>query len=637
MSVRVSGGDWTTVSSTYKWNSNGWTCPSIDLSDYAGSTVELAFVISTANNESVYSGGSNPDVASGWYVDDIAVEHGPIVFRNPEDFELGLGDWWSHSGMWQLGVPTAGPGSAYSGDSCMGTVLGGNYAEPPYKGGTQYSYLISPSFVVPSDNPRLRFHHWYSFSWSDYGYVRVRVSGGDWTTVSSTYIWNSKGWTCPSIDLSDYADSTVEIAFVISTANNESVYSGGSSADVASGWYVDDVAVEHGPIVFRNPDDFELGLGDWWAQSGMWQLGVPTAGPSAAYSGDSCVGTVLGGNYPEPPYRGGSQTSRLISPPFVVPPNNPRLRFFHWYDFSWSDYGYVQMRVNGGDWMTISDNFTWTSAAWTPYQPISLSDYVDSTVEIAFVISTMNDESIHAGGSNPDVAPGWYIDDVRIEPIAMSISCPGDQYISLCSMPTDYCLPVPVHGATSVSVLSGNATWADDTLCVPIAVAGDYDIVIEADSAGVKADTCEFTVFASLDIPLTLSSENLLFASTDTATVAPDPQMLYIESPCDTGSLDWVLTVASQGDWLQVDKTAGTNPDSVVVSIVDPPYVTGTYDGLLIFSDNATGEVLATADVSFFVESGVDVGTELTMPGTTVKIPVTMATTQPLSLSLIHI
>src|SRR5205807_8155512 len=54
-----------------------------------------------------------------------------------------------------------------------------------------------------------------------------------------------------------------------------------------------------GTPVFNNPEGFEGGLGDWSTERGTWQVGVPTSGPRAAYTGTNCAATVLAGNYPD--------------------------------------------------------------------------------------------------------------------------------------------------------------------------------------------------------------------------------------------------------------------------------------------------------------------------------------------------
>ncbi|MCK4773261.1 MAG: hypothetical protein KAT30_00695, partial [Candidatus Krumholzibacteria bacterium] len=90
-----------------------------------------------------------------------------------EDFEGGwMFDWSITAGTWQVGVPSSGPGRAIDTTRCAATVLAGNYPE-----GVSSRLKRETTFVVPpaSENPRLRFWHWYSFSCSDYGYVEIRT------------------------------------------------------------------------------------------------------------------------------------------------------------------------------------------------------------------------------------------------------------------------------------------------------------------------------------------------------------------------------------------------------------------------------------------------------------------------------
>ena len=274
--------DWVDVSTTYtSTGSNIWTYPSIDLSDYAGKSIEIAFYFYSINT-------SFGNVSSGWYIDDIEVVTGSIAFNNPEDWESGIGDWASERGTWEVGAPSSGPGSAHNGIQCAATVLDGNYAEPVS------SKLISPVYTVPSasQNPRLRFWHWYSLSSGDYGKVQIKVVGTtDWVDVSTTYTsTGSNIWTYPSIDLSDYAGKSIEIAFYFYSINT-------SFGNVSSGWYIDDIEVVTGSIAFNNPEDWESGIGDWASERGTWEVGAPSSGPGSAHNGIQCAATVLDGNY----------------------------------------------------------------------------------------------------------------------------------------------------------------------------------------------------------------------------------------------------------------------------------------------------------------------------------------------------
>ena len=396
--ISIDGGSsWEIISESYTSTGSGiWTYPFIDLSAYTGSTVQIAFYFHS------HQVGYYGNVSTGWYIDDVELITGEIVFNNPEGFELGIGNWAAERGTWEVGEPTSGPGDAYSGQNCAATRLDGNYAEPVD------SRLISPPFIVPSapQNPRLRFWHWYSFSSGDYGKVQISVNGGDWQDIFIDYTSTGSGvWTYPFIDLSTFADSTVQFAFYFHS------HQVGYYGNVSTGWYIDDVEVITGQIAFNNPEGFELGIGDWAAERGTWEVGEPTMGPDSAYSPPNCAGTVLDGNYAEP------VDSRIIMPSFVVPSGglNPALQFWHWYSFSSGDYGEVQIKVEEGAWQPISNQFTNTSSnIWTPFY-IPLSPYADSMVQIAFYFHS------HQVGYYGNVSTGWYIDEVEILPDVVGI------------------------------------------------------------------------------------------------------------------------------------------------------------------------------------------------------------------------
>ncbi len=228
-------------------------------------------------------------------------------------------NWYVESGTWEVGTPTSGPDSAYNGDNCAATVLAGNYSEPT---DTRLIRFVKFTVSAASENPRLRFWHWYSMSSGDYGKVQIKIEGAtDWEDISTSYTsTGSNIWTYPSIDLSDYAGETVQIAFYFHSVDT---YFG----NVSTGWYIDDVEVITGPINFNIPEDWESGIGDWASERGTWEVGTPSVGPGAAYDGQQCAATVLEGNYSEP------VDSRLESPKFTVSAasENPRLRFWHWY------------------------------------------------------------------------------------------------------------------------------------------------------------------------------------------------------------------------------------------------------------------------------------------------------------------
>ena len=139
--------------------------------------------------------------------------------------------------------------------------------------------------------------------------------------------------------------------------------SGGSGT--ANGWYIDDVSIETKVVTFNNPEDFELGIGDWSADNGLWEVGTPTTGPMSAHSGQRVAGTVLDGNYHN------NANTRLISPSIALGSLSPgeviQLKFWQWYSLS-NDNGRVQVSVNGGAWQTISDPvFDGANTNWSQY------------------------------------------------------------------------------------------------------------------------------------------------------------------------------------------------------------------------------------------------------------------------------
>ena len=315
-----------------------------------------------------------------------------------ENFEGSTTGWSVDAGTWEIGIPTSGPNAAYGGAKCAATVLAGNYSE-----GVN-SRLTSPVITIPASNlnPRLRFWHWYNFNAGDTGTVQIKVVGTPtWQNISVGYYHTgSNTWSCPSIDLSSYAGQTVQIAFFF---HSQQV---GSFGNVSTGWYIDDISIVTGPIVFNNPETWENGIGDWYVDKGSWQVGTPTSGPTSPNGGTKCAATVLAGNYDE------NVDSKLISSAFVVPDliQVPNLRFWHWYNFNAGDTGTVQIKVVGYPiWHNISLQYTGTSGGiWScPY--IDLTNYAGQTVQIAFFFHSQQ------VGSFGNVSTGWYIDDISLE------------------------------------------------------------------------------------------------------------------------------------------------------------------------------------------------------------------------------
>jgi hypothetical protein len=386
----VGSSTWNTISPNYTGTCGDvWTYPVISLKAYAGKNVQIAFLYG--------SGGGGP----GWFIDDVSLISGPNNFTFPEGFENGMGEWFAETGVWEIGEPASGPNSAHSGHNCAATILAGNYP------GGASSRLVSPAFLVPAMNlnPRIRFWQWYNLGsniWGpDVATVQIKeVDSSLWTTISPNYTGTCGDvWTYPSISLANFSGKNVQIAF--------SLQSGGGGI----GWYVDDISLITGPFAFSSLETFESGMGDWYAETGLWEIGAPTSGPNSAHSGQNCGGTILSGNYP------GGSSSRLISPPFHVPDStqNPSVRFWHWYDLGsniWGpDVASVQIKaVDSSTWATISPNYTGTGGNIWTYPFISLNSFAGQYVQIAF--------SLQSGGGGI----GWYVDDIKVLIDSVNIS-----------------------------------------------------------------------------------------------------------------------------------------------------------------------------------------------------------------------
>jgi hypothetical protein len=402
--ISVNSGKWRTLLDYCSGVSPVWTQVAFDISAYAYSTIRLGFYF--------YSTGNNED--NGWYIDDINIVKSVVSFNNPEDFENGVGDWSADNGLWEVGSATVGPKSPHSGVNVAGIDLNRNY---PANANTR---LISPATKLPTlgykEKIQLKLWHWfrtkehnsnYPYSYNpDKCYIQISVNSGSWKTLLNPCSGVSMVWTQVVLDISAYADSTIRIGFYFtSTGNNED-----------AGWYIDNISIEKSIVVFNNPEDFENGVGDWSADNGLWEVGVPGYGPPNTHSGNKCAGINLNGNYPA------NANSRFISPEITLTPKegqNPELFFWHWfrmkehnsnYPYSYNpDYGYIQIKTKNSDWQTIGDTATGISPAWTQAHA-DLSAYADSTVRIGFYFTST--------GNNED--NGWYIEDIRIEGIDTS-------------------------------------------------------------------------------------------------------------------------------------------------------------------------------------------------------------------------
>ena len=161
------------------------------------------------------------------------------------DWESGIGNWSADNGVWQVGTPTAGPESCFSGTQCAGTVLDGNY------GVDTDSRLISPSIelsaVTGTEEIHLRFQNWFSYLGGDSGQFQVSIwdvatsTWSDWSNEGGS-VANTSGWSLKDVNLTAYAGEVIRIAFY-HTASRPSCCN--SSGFESTGWYIDDVSISY--------------------------------------------------------------------------------------------------------------------------------------------------------------------------------------------------------------------------------------------------------------------------------------------------------------------------------------------------------------------------------------------------------
>jgi len=437
-----------------------------------------------------------------------------------ENFDSGnpYNRWYADNGLWQIGSPTYGPPMAngcraHSCPNCATTGLTTNYPS-----GTDSRLISRPSLqiTIPPSNqfPRLRFWHWYNFS-SSHGKVEVMGTNGTWYAVSPSYTGFSGDWTYTSVDLSAFAGQMVQIAFHLIPD-----CCGGS----APGWYIDDVELLAGAPVFNNPESWEGGIGDWYAETGTWQVGVATkaGGPPVDaqgfqdHTGSNCAVTLLNANYPS------GADSRLVSPPIVIPPASefPGLQFWHWFNWS-SSYGQVEVKGTNGTWQPVPDAvYTGSSAGWTPGFG-DLRSYAGQMVQIAFHMIPQC-----CGGS----AQGWYVDDISIQTAGAPVleSVPSSQAACVGAFVS---LDVTASGDTPLGYQwrfnSNSITGATNaTLVLPniqLSQAGYYEVLITNDAGSTNSSPALVTVeecFVGVPIQPTNTTSGSVTNSNGSWTVA---------------------------------------------------------------------------------------------------------------------
>ncbi len=339
------------------------------------------------------------------------------------DFEAGWGDWYADNGIWQVGLPTSGPGGCFNGSAlCAATNLSGTYPD------NSSSTLISPNIQLPTISANqqilLGFEQWLGIGSWDSAVVEIADQTapgvwGAWQPLASSTTPNSgMGWGIGTlVDLSSHAGKIVRIGFLLSQGN--SGYPSYSTA-VGPGWYLDDVEISVNapaavPVSSATPYFAGGGAGwtDWYADNGVWQIGAPTSGPGGCFDGSTqCPATNLSGTYPA------NSSSALISPnlelPTITADQQIRLRFEQWVAMGSWDSAVVEIADQTapgvwGAWQSLA-SYTTSSGAWA-YPLLDLSSHAGKTVRIGFLLLQGN--SGYPSYSTA-VGPGWYLDNLEI-------------------------------------------------------------------------------------------------------------------------------------------------------------------------------------------------------------------------------
>lgn len=374
-----------------------WFPYQTDLTILAGQQVEVAFY-HQAN-------ASSPSI--GWTIDEVEVARvTPLAGGDVSGgFESGWERWSATRGIWQVGgAPAGAPGGVFSGTACVGTLL--SLTAPD---GVS-SRLVSPTVDLPSVDPTtqelvLRVAGYHDYQPGDNGQWHLQVfdgssqTWGPWTVIAPAVDLRSEVWYPLEVDLNGYSGRRVRVSFLHQP----------NTSTPSFGWALDEVEV-----IAREPQgslysDFESGLGDWWIDNGIWEVGLVGSGPSGAYQGAQVAGTILGGTAPN------GLASRLVSPAVDLPTVSPGsgvetfLRLGTWHDYQSGDFGDPQIQVydfsslTWSGWTDLGRDVTFVGATWYPTR-FDLDPYAGQRIRVAF--------EHRPNTSSP--SSGWFVDAVEI-------------------------------------------------------------------------------------------------------------------------------------------------------------------------------------------------------------------------------
>ncbi len=333
--------------------------------------------------------------------------HKPTIFF--ADFEGDNGGFTtSWTAPWEWGIPTSGPGDAFSGRKVWGTNLSGTYPND------EHSFLVSPSIDLRSYQGQQVQLFWWQWleteeeGYSLFDYVQVEISNDGGMTWSTIYGPTSGAvdmtWTRHSIALAqDYMVSDFRMRFLLHS----------DSSINKRGYYIDNVGIQ--PIYTETlyEEDFETSDGGFTPGSNTtnqydkprwsWEWGKPVPEP-AAHSGTRVWATNLTGSYDS------KENSFIVSPAIDLSGYADKQLVLSWWEWLWTedtyDYASVEISTNGGTtWQEIHGR-----------QNSSLDRWVKRSVELDRQDAVANFYVRFRLQANSGASRlGYYIDDVRVD------------------------------------------------------------------------------------------------------------------------------------------------------------------------------------------------------------------------------
>jgi len=213
-----------------EWTSIPMTRKSGDFKDGIYEGVIPAALIDTAGIEYYFHVNDYGNNGVDSPVNRVNISNGvtPGYFQDFEHDAYGYTSGGSNN-SWQWGVPTSGPGRAYSGEKLMATNLTGNYQN------NSNSYMRMPpvDLTQTHDGAFLYFKHWYDLETNyDKGSIQIAPAGGQFVKVAE-FTGASNGWKNGFVDLTPYLGQQIFITFNLNT----------DGSVTKQGWYIDDIAV----------------------------------------------------------------------------------------------------------------------------------------------------------------------------------------------------------------------------------------------------------------------------------------------------------------------------------------------------------------------------------------------------------